>query len=177
MPKPARRTGRKPAAVRRRIRKPVASKAPRRKKVLPNERLPELDLIYDTAPVGLAFLSPDCRYVQINQRLTEICGISVADHIGRSVRETVPQVAEQVEKLIQTIVDTGQPITGVEVRGQRVDKLNADHIWITNWHPSKNADGKVVGINVVAEDITERKRAEGIIAAGQKALSESELRF
>src|SRR5580704_12181967 len=52
---------------------------------------PELKLIYDTAPIGLAFLTPDGRYVQINQRLTEICGISVADHIGRSVRETVPQ--------------------------------------------------------------------------------------
>ena len=39
---------------------------------------PELQLIYDTAPVGLAFLTPDCRYSQINQRLTEICGISVA---------------------------------------------------------------------------------------------------
>ena len=43
---------------------------------LPNEKfyqqLPELQLIYDTAPVGLAFLSPDCHYVQINRRLTEI---------------------------------------------------------------------------------------------------------
>ena len=86
MPKPARRTGRKPDAVRRRIRKPLGCKAPRRKKVLPYERLPELELIYDTTPVGLAFLSPDCRYVHINQRLTEICGISVAYHIGRSVR-------------------------------------------------------------------------------------------
>jgi len=37
------------------------------------ERLPELQLIYDTAPVGLAFLTLDCRYLQINQRLTEIC--------------------------------------------------------------------------------------------------------
>jgi len=44
---------------------------------------PELELIYDTAPIGLAFLTPDCRYLKINQRLTEICGISVADHIGR----------------------------------------------------------------------------------------------
>src|ERR1700674_513327 len=58
---------------------------------------PELQLIYDTAPIALAFLSRDCRYLQINQRLTEICGISVADHIGRSVRETVPAVSEQVE--------------------------------------------------------------------------------
>src|SRR5262249_47577503 len=73
------------------------------------ERLPELQLIYDTAPVGLAFLSLDCRYVQINNRLTEICGISVADHIGRSVRDTVPAVADQVEQLVQTIVRTGEP--------------------------------------------------------------------
>src|SRR5258708_36604802 len=60
---------------------------------------PELQWIYDTAPIGLAFLSPDCRYFQINQRLTEICGISVADHLGRTALEMVPNVAEQVEKL------------------------------------------------------------------------------
>ena len=64
---------------------------------------PELQLIYDTAPIGLAFLTPDCRYVQINQRLTEICGISIDDHIGRSVREVVPQVADQVEQIVAAI--------------------------------------------------------------------------
>src|SRR6202165_4170438 len=167
MPKPARRTGRKPAAVRRRIRKPVASKAPRRKKVLPNERLPELDLIYDTAPVGLAFLSPDCRYVHINQRLTEICGISVADHIGKSVRETVPQVADQVEKIVGLILSKGEPITGIEVNGQRPDGTNAERFWLTSWHPLRDPEGVIVGINVVAEEITERKRAEAALAASE----------
>jgi PAS domain S-box-containing protein len=141
------------------------------------ERLPELQLIYDTAPVGLAFLSLDCRYVQINQRLTAICGISVADHIGRSVRDTVPAVADQVEKLVETIARTGEPITGIEVRGQKADKSNADHVWITNWHPLKTPEGKIVGINVVAEDITERKRAEAVLAASEHALRESEARF
>src|SRR5215470_4653245 len=139
--------------------------------------LPELQLIYDTAPVGLAFLSPDCRYVQINQRLTEICGLSVADHIGRSVRETVPQVADQVEAIVDTIMRTGEPVTGIEVHGQRTDKRNADHVWITNWHPLRSADGRVVGVNVVAEDITERKRAAAVLAASEKALRESEARF
>ena len=177
MPKPARRIGRKPAAVRRRIRKPLGCKAPRRKKVLPYERLPELELIYDTTPVGLAFLSPDCRYVHINQRLTEICGISVADHIGRSVRETVPQVAEQVEQLVEAVLISGEPITGVEVRGQRADGLNADHVWITNWHPLKGSDGSVVGVNVVAEDITERTRTKAMLAASESALRDSEVRF
>ena len=83
---------------------------------------PELRWIYDTAPIGLAFLSPDCRYLQINQRLTEICGISVADHLGRTVREMVPNLAEQVEQLVRFIVESGEPVTGIEVNGQRADK-------------------------------------------------------
>ena len=72
---------------------------------------PELQLIYDTAPIGLAFLSTDCRYLNINQRLTEICGLPVADHLGRSVRETVPQVADQVEHIVHMIVRSGKPLT------------------------------------------------------------------
>jgi PAS domain S-box-containing protein len=129
-----------------------------------------LELIYKTAPIGLAFLSPDCRYVMINEHLTEICGLPVAEHIGRSVRETVPQVAEQVEQLVGTIARTGEPITGVEVYGQRPDGSNRERVWITYWHPLKNRTGKVIGINVAAEEVTERKRAEAAIAASQERL-------
>jgi PAS domain S-box-containing protein len=139
--------------------------------------LPALQLIYDTAPVGLAFLTPDCRYLQINQRLTEICGISVAEHIGRTVRETVPQVADAVEQIVATITRTGAPVTGIEVRGQRSDGSNADHVWITSWHPLKKPDGTIIGINVVAEDVTERKRAEQVLVASETALRDSEARF
>src|SRR6202051_5380701 len=130
----------------------------------------ELQLIYETAPIGLAFLSRDCRYVTINKHLTEICGISVAEHLGRSVRETVPQVAEQVEHIVKTILQTGFPVTGVEVNGQRPDGSNSDRVWITYWHPLKDRSGEVVGINVAAEEITERKRAEAALAASQERL-------
>jgi PAS domain S-box-containing protein len=131
---------------------------------------PGLQSIYETAPIGLAFLSPDCRYILINQHLTEICGISIADHIGRSVRETVPQLATQVEQIVETILRCGEPITGVEVHGQRPDGSNTDRVWITYWHPMKNAAGDILGINVAAEEITERKRAEAERAAIEERL-------
>jgi PAS domain S-box-containing protein len=127
-------------------------------------------LVYKTAPIGLAFLSTDCRYVMINEHLTEICGISVADHIGRTVREMVPQVAGQVELIVQAILHTGEPVTGIEVNGQRPDGSNVDRVWITYWHPMKNLGGEVIGINVAAEEITERKQAEAELAASQKRL-------
>ncbi len=127
---------------------------------------PALQLIYDTAPIGLAFLSPDCRYVQINKRLTDICGISVEDHLGRSVRECVPALADAVENIVRSIMETGNPVTGIEVTGQRGDQTD-ERSWITYWHPLRAPTGEIVGVNVAAEEITERKRAEAALRASE----------
>jgi PAS domain S-box-containing protein len=129
---------------------------------------PALQLIYDTAPIGLACLSPDCRYLQINQRLTEICGISVEDHLGRSVRDCVPALADAVEDIVRSIMETGDPVTGIEVAGQRADQTD-ERLWITYWHPLRSPSGEIVGINVAAEEITERKRAEAALQASEQA--------
>ena len=120
---------------------------------------PALQLIYDTAPIGLACLSPDCRYLRINQRLTEICGISVEGHLGRSVRDCVPGLAESVEEIVRSIMETGEPVVGIEVAGQRADQVE-ERSWMTYWHPLRAPSGEIVAVNVAAEEITERKRAE-----------------
>ena len=120
---------------------------------------PALQLIYDTAPIGLACLSPDCRYLQINQRLPEICGLSVEDHLGRLVRDCVPALADAVEDIVRSIMETGEPVTGIEVAGQRADQVE-ERSWITYWHPLRAPSGEIVAVNVAAEEITERKRAE-----------------
>jgi len=130
---------------------------------------PALQLVYDTAPIGLAVLSPDCRYLQINQRLTEICGISVEDHLGKTVRECVPALADAVEGIVASILATGQPVQGIEVGSQRTDK-SEDRWWVTYWHPLRDPTGRIIGINVAAEEVTDRRRTEA-------ALRESEVRF
>jgi PAS domain S-box-containing protein len=133
---------------------------------------PELKLIYETAPIGLAFLSTDYRYLLINRHLTEICGISVAEHIGKTVREMVSDVADQVENIVQTVLRTGEPVVGIAVNGQRADKQNADRLWTTNWHPLKGPEGTIIGISVVAEEITERKRAEAALRELNRTLEQ-----
>src|SRR5262249_32967790 len=133
---------------------------------------PALQLIYDTAPIGLACLSPDCRYLQINQRLTEICGISVEDHLGRSVRDCVPALADSVEQIVRSIMATGEPVTGIEVAGQRADQIE-ERSWITYWHPLRAPSGEIVAVTVAAEEITERKRSEQEMRRAREAAEQA----
>ena len=151
----------RPRPVRRRAAKPAHAAAN------VTAASPELRFIYDTAPIGLAFLSPDCRYLQINQRLTDICGISVEDHLGSTVRDMVPKLADHVETLVKSIVRSGKPVTGIEVNGQRADGVGADRCWLTNWYPLKGPDGRVLGVNVAAEEVTERKRAQAAVVTSE----------
>jgi len=136
----------------------------------PLAQQPALQLIYDTAPIGLAVLSLDCRYLQINQRLTEICGISVEDHLGRTVRDCVPGLADAVEDIVRSIKNTGDSVTGIEVAGQRADQTE-ERWWVTYWHPLRSPTGEIIGVNVAAEEVTERKRAVAALQASQRELS------
>jgi PAS domain-containing protein len=67
-------------------------------------------------------------------------------------------------------------VAGIEVASQRTD-ITEDRWWVTYWHPLRDPIGEIIGVNVAAEEITERKRAEAVLATNDKALRESELRF
>ena len=50
----------------------------------------QLKSLFQGATAGLALFDRDLRYVQINNTLAEMNGLSVADHLGRTVREVAP---------------------------------------------------------------------------------------
>ena len=73
------------------------------------EHLSELEHLYSTAPVGLCLMDTELRFVRINGRLAEINGTPVADHIGRTLKEIIPEIAAQVEPIYLRVIETGQP--------------------------------------------------------------------
>lgn len=79
----------------------------------------------------------------------------------------MPALADSVEGIVRSIMDTGDPVTGIEVAGQRADQPD-ERFWITYWHPLRSPAGEIVGINVAAEEITERKRAEAALQASER---------
>ena len=80
-------------------------------------QLLELETLYRTAPIGLALVDRDLRFLRINEKLAEIDGVPMDAHIGRTLREVVPGVADTIEPLYRRVFETGEPVLHVEIHG------------------------------------------------------------
>ena len=138
--------------------------------LLVQRQLMEIEAIYQTAPVGLTIFDRQLRYVRLNQRLAEINGIDIDDHIGRTLREIVPSVADEDEPLLNSIFTTGEPLLNIEISGETGAAPGVQRTWIQNSYPLRDETGQIAGINVVVQEITDRKNVEA-------AVRESEERF
>jgi PAS domain S-box-containing protein len=123
-------------------------------------QLLELESIYASAPIGLCVFDRRFRYLRINDRLAEINGMPASDHIGRTPHELVPDLAAPAEKIFKRVLASGEPVWNFELSGTTAAQPGVQRTWIEHWLPLKGPEGKVVGVSVIAEEITERKRAE-----------------
>ncbi|MBD2258243.1 PAS domain S-box protein [Pseudanabaena sp. FACHB-2040] len=132
-------------------------------------QLAEIETLYQSAPIGLNVLDTDLRFVRINQRLAEMNGISAETHIGRTVRELLPEMADAAEHILRPILETGEPRLNVEIVGETPAHPGVQRVWLESFLPLKDGE-RVIGISTVCEEITERKRVEA-------ALRQSEERY
>ncbi len=121
-------------------------------------QLAEIEIIYQSAPIGLNVLDTELRFVRINQRLADMNGLSVEAHIGRTIREVLPDLAD-AEQLLCSILETGEPLLNVEITGETPAQPGVPRTWLESFLPLKDGD-RIIGISTVCEEITARKQAE-----------------
>ena len=127
---------------------------------LARRELAEIESLYESAPVGLCLLDRDLRYVRINRRLADFNGVEPEAHIGRHIREIVPQVSDIAEPILRRALESGEPTLQVELSGETHAHPGEIHHWIEQYVPLRDKRGEVFGINVLVQDVTEEKRAE-----------------
>jgi PAS domain S-box-containing protein len=118
-----------------------------------------LDVIFERAPVGLAFFDRELRYVRVNERMAEINGVPVHRHIGRTVAEVIPDLAAEVPADLSSVLTTGEPIVEVEVAGETPARPGARREWSVSYWPVRRGE-EVVGLGTVVIDVTDRRSAE-----------------
>ncbi len=135
----------------------------------------ELELIYRTAPVGLCVFDTDLRYVHINERLAQFNGLPAAAHLGKTVREVVPDIADRAEAILRRVLESGEPVLDIEVSGEPPAQPGVQRTWRSEYWPLRDADGHVIGINAVVEEVTDRRQVEELRRREQefRALAEN----
>jgi PAS domain S-box-containing protein len=124
------------------------------------ETLALLDVIFDRAPVGLAFHDLQGRYVRVNDHLAEINGHTPAEHIGRTLEEMLPGVPEAGVE-VRRVAETGQPLIDMEIRGETPAQPGVQREWVASIWPVRAAHGgTLLGVGTVVYEVTERRAAE-----------------
>ena len=141
------------------------------KKRDPSESL-ELAHLYERAPIALCVTDTDHRYVRINQQLCDINGKTIEEHVGRTVYEVIPHLADQIVPMFQGVIDTAEPVLDHEVRGETLSFPGEERVFLGNHFPLISEAGEVQYVHSMVRDITDQRRAEASLKEANDRLEE-----
>ncbi|WP_445240817.1 PAS domain S-box protein [Microcoleus vaginatus] len=126
-------------------------------------QLAELDLVYKTTPVGLCFVDTNLRYIRLNECLAAINGRSIAEHLGRTVREVIPEMADMVERIYRQVLATQTPVLDLEIKAETKQQPGVLRDWQISFYPVNDESGTLLGVSTVVAEITDRKEAKRVM--------------
>jgi PAS domain S-box-containing protein len=116
------------------------------------------DIVGAGAPVGLALVDTELRFVRVNAALAAINGRPIEEHIGRRIDEVLPEFADALVPVYREVLETGEAILEREIVREVRESSHVRHV-LASWFPVR-MDGAIVGVGAVVVDITDRKEAE-----------------
>jgi len=131
----------------------------------------ELRLIFDLVPAMVFFKDKGNRILRVNRLVAENTGKSIEAIEGKPCSEIYPQDAANFYADDLEVIRSGLPKLGII---ERVRGRDGKESWFqTDKVPYRDKDGKVIGIVVMAQNITERKRTEEMLRLLSSALEQS----
>lgn len=112
-----------------------------------------LDALSHTLPTGIAVLDKSFRYISINSILAEFNGVAIEQHLGRTVAEVLPALAETIMPLLEQVRDTGKALLNFSVLGDSSNNSEQSQ-WSGSYIPLFNTERQLCGIAVVALNST-----------------------
>ncbi|MEH1795843.1 PAS domain S-box protein [Nostoc sp.] len=123
-------------------------------------RQARLNAFFSSAPVGMNIVDNQLRFVQINQPLAEINGLSQQDYIGKTIHEVLPHIAPLVEPIYQQVLLTGQPILNQELSAASIKQPDIIRHFLASYFPIPGEDDRPSGVGTVLVEISYRKHVE-----------------
>jgi PAS domain S-box-containing protein len=129
--------------------------------------------LVEDAPIGMAVLDRDLRYLLCNRQLAELNGAPQEGHIGRTFAEMVSHHAPTLEEPFRGVL-LGQShgdawrISSITQGSDRLER-----IWTVRASPLQASDGQIRAIVVTVQDVTEVDDARTALAERERILRAS----
>lgn len=136
----------------------------------------EVERLYAVAPIGLCYFDVQLRFRYINEWLARINGMPVEAHLGKSIRELLPAVADGILSQIHQVFETGEPVIDGELIAETPAHPQEPRHYRQSYYPDTDADGTVVGIHCVVQDVSSSKRVEHALRERNRQLEEANRR-
>jgi two-component system CheB/CheR fusion protein len=121
------------------------------------QRSLEIEKLYKTAPVGMALVDRNRRFLKINQHFADLSGQPIEDHLGRVVHDVLPMLSEKMDRPIAEVFDTADEVTNLEVTVRLTGDAAQD--LLIDFYPYEE-DGRVTAVGIILKDVTELRRLE-----------------
>lgn len=126
---------------------------------LSQDRQFELEYIYSSAPVGLAFVDENLRYLRVNDALAALNGAPARDHFGKSLSDILPATAvELLTPLVRKVLTTHTPLVDYEIQAEAPPGSGELRYMKLSFYPVQI--GELRGVHAVIEDVTAARRTE-----------------
>ena len=133
----------------------------------------DLAQLVDEAPVGMAVLDRELRYLLCNQKLADINGMPQEAHIGRTVAEIVPGIAPSVEAAFRTVLAGETEALEFRVTGTTAREPETLRTWVENVRPMAGPGGGIVALVVTVQDVTDIESARAALEVSERRLAAS----
>ncbi len=128
-----------------------------------------LEAAFRAAPIGLAVVDRDLRYVIVNEALAAMNGMTVAEHTGRQVGEVHPELAGELVPIYRSVFATRA--ASVERELAVTDGSGQERVLSASHYPVCDDAGAVVAVRTVVADMTDHARAREAESTLRHALS------
>src|SRR3954470_15913686 len=123
---------------------------------VPEDAISVLGTLFDRAPIGLALIDSDLRYVRINEWLAKMNGLSPDAHVGRKVSEILPPSADGVERALRHVFEKGEPLLDQKFECKPDSKSAETHHYLSSYYPIAFGEDGPAGICKIVMSTTDR---------------------
>ncbi len=118
-----------------------------------------LDIVFETAPVGLGLYDEDLRFLRLNRRLAEINGLPPEAQLGRRVPDVLPALGLAVAEHVARVIRTGEPVEHAEMRGPTPASPD-ERYFDVSYYPVRTPGAPFSSIASIVYEVTDRQRAQ-----------------